>query len=176
MCPTASSLTHNKKCSEFKEMIEFAIKNAEAIKSFGPGLGLVGHFVEMMAAAHCYVHEMDVDMQRLLLKRKWFLTLCHDVWESKNKEVLGVSLGFYSIGRKRHFLIPIALHVIDDKCAEPTADLVENILAATGIDKEQIHKACNDTCYTALKVGRLLAGENRVCTMHQIQLYMDHVM
>lgn len=47
-------------------------------------------------------------------------------------------------------------------------------LKKAGIKDTELFRAVNDTTAAALKTGRLLAGYNGTCVIHEVQLVMQH--
>jgi hypothetical protein len=70
--------------------------------------------------------------------------------------------------------VAIGLVYCTDKKAIPTAAHAELVLKRCGITKKDKFWVVNDTTNAALMTGRLLAGENGTCVMHEIDLVMEH--
>lgn len=176
------STTDKQACPEFFELLKFAMKNGQQIMNH-PNL-IMGKrqfnnyrkdmFNTLLGAVDMYVSEVRKFYKTELKRDTDFLIVGHDVWDSKQIESLGVTVHFYSPVRQVFFKIPIGLESVDDKRATQTAEQCEDLLSACGIWKEDLYKAVNDTTNTALKVGRLLAGQNGSCSMHEVQLALDH--
>lgn len=105
-----------------------------------------------------------------------FLSVGHDIWDSKSKDVLGITVFFWHPTRKQYFKVPIGLVHIEDKKAVPTVQATMKVLERCGISKADIFKAVNDTTNVALKTGRLLTKdeEDGTCAMHLTDLVMEH--
>jgi hypothetical protein len=108
----------------------------------------------------------------LLKKRVPFISVSHDIWDSKQKEVLGVTIFFYDLVCNESFRIPLGLETCPDKKAEPTVEQAMDLLQLAGVQPQDVFKAANDTTNTALKVGRMLTvgKENGTCVRRYIKL------
>ena len=103
-----------------------------------------------------------------------FLTVAHYIWDSTKKDVLGVTVHFFCPATKTRVKVPVGMLVCDDKNSKAVCAQTLSMLAACGIGKDDIYRAANDTTNSAVKVGRLLSGENGTCSMHQVQLIITH--
>ena len=170
-------------CPEFKEMIEFAINNGHMLRKIPRRTMARAKFqairrdtYQTILGAVAWYAELAREHLKTILKKKTpFVTVAHDIWDSKKKEVLGVTVFFLCPPKKLRLKVPIGLSVVDDKRSEQTAELTMKMLNACGIYAEDLYKAANDTTNSALKVGRLLTGgDEGTCAMHQTQLVIDH--
>jgi hypothetical protein len=50
-----------------------------------------------------------------LKKKIIFITIGQDIWDSKQKEALGVTAFWYSPTRKKYYIFPVGLEVVEDK-------------------------------------------------------------
>jgi len=181
----AIATTNKGKRPEFHNLLMFAMKNGKQM--LGENHLIMGtaqfnnfrkdKYTTLLAAIHMYVSE-SAEFYKSHLKLDEdvsFMIVGTDVWDSKNKEALGVTVFWYNPIRKKCYNIPLGLDVVDDKKSEPTAEQTLKLLELAGIKKSYIYKAVNDTTNTALKVGRLLTGGDQgTCSMHTIQLAMVH--
>jgi len=170
-------------CPEFKEMIEFGVNNGHMLKKIPRHAMARAKFqairrdtYQTVLGAAAWHADLAREHLAMILKKKTpFVTVAHDTWDSKKKEVLGVTVFFCCPPKKLRLKVPIGLAVVDDKTSDKTAELTMKMLNACGIHAEDLCKAANDTTNSALKVGRLLAGgDEGTCAMHQTQLVIDH--
>jgi hypothetical protein len=136
----------------------------------------MNRFTTLLAAIKNIVDEDRVWYKEYLKKKIPFLTIGQDVWDSKQKEALGVTDFWYIPTRKKYYIFPVGLEVFQDKKAEPTANQTLKLLGLCGIKKQDIYRAANNTTNTSLAIGRLLTanGEQGTCAMHKIQLAIVH--
>ena len=179
------TITDGTNCPEFRTLIDFVLSNAKTLSNAKKDLHMGRHqfnsfrkrqFDTLLAAIDMYVSGARNAYQVMLKKRVPFISVGHDIWDSKQKEVLGVTIFFYDPVTKDTFRIPLGLETCDNKAAEATVDQALDMLTAAGIEPEDIFKAANDTTNVALKVGRLLTvtKENGGCAMHEISLAFTH--
>jgi len=170
-------------CPEFKELIEYAVNNGHMLKKCGRiSLGRAKFqairrdtYQTILGAVAWYAELARDHLTKILKKKTPFVTVAHDIWDSKKKEVLGVTVFFCCPPKKLRLKVPIGLTVVDDKTSSKTAELTMKMLNACGINAEDLYKAANDTTNSALKVGRILTGgDEGTCAMHQTQLVVDH--
>jgi len=181
--PTRATTDHSN-CPEFKNLCDFLIKHGKQL--LGARHLVMGpeqfnryrrkKFNTLTSGTATIVSETRDFWERLLKKRTGYIDVGHDIWDSNNKEALGVTAFFYSPVRQGYFRIPIGLSPVADKKSEGTALQTLELLALSGIEEKDLYKAVNDTTNTALKVGRLLTGENGGCAMHEVQLLLEHAM
>jgi hypothetical protein len=137
-----------------------------------------GLFECLLSAFAMYIWQSREEFYKMLKKPVPFISIGHDIWDSSQKEVLGVTVFFYDPVVKRCFAFPVGLKTVLSKKAEPTADQTLLICQTAGMEKSDLFKAANDTTNTALKVGRLLtvSGERGTYGMHegQGQLAFEH--
>jgi hypothetical protein len=133
-------------------------------------------FETLLAAIEMYVYQARGAYHQLLKKRVPFVSVGHDIWDSKQKEVLGVTIFFYDPICKENFRIPHGLETCSDKKADATVEQAMDLLLLAGVEPADVFKAANDTTNTALKVCRMLTvgKENGTCAMHEVQLALVH--
>jgi hAT family C-terminal dimerisation region len=176
--------TSHHDCPEFKKMIMFAMTHGPQIrKQDNLIMGTKqfnnfrkNRFTTLLSAINKIVDEDRSWYRDYLKKEVSFITVGQDVWDSKQKEALGVTAFWYSPTRMKYFIVPLGLEEVIDKKAEPSAEQTLKILALCGISKADIYRAANDTTNVSLMIGRLLTanGEQGTCAMHEIQLVIVH--
>ena len=181
--PVRAATSHHD-CPEFKKMMMFAMTHGSQIrKQENLIMGTKqfnnfrkNRFTTLLGAINKIVEEDRSWYKGYLKKEVSFITVGQDVWDSKQKETLGVTAFWYSPSRKKYFIFPLGLEQVNDKKAEPSADQTLKILSLCGIGKADIYRAANDTTNTSLMIGRLLtaSGEQGTCAMHEIQLAIVH--
>jgi len=104
-----------------------------------------------MEAKNCYA--------RIMGKHVPFVTIHHDIWDSDDNEVLGLTLVFYNPKFKMSCRFPIAMIRVTSKVASVTVEQTLEALKTVGIGKEELYRSVNDTTNVAVKVGELLSGK-----------------
>lgn len=169
-------------CPEFKRILLYCIDNAVGLKKLPdpiPGLARFDacrreQYEQLLAGVAWYVGVTRTFFTETLKKEIPFLTVAHDIWDSTKKDVLGVTVHFFCPATKTRVKVPVGMLVCNDKNSKAVCEQTLSMLAACGIGKDDIYRAANDTTNSAVKVGRLLSGENGTCSMHQVQLIITH--
>ena len=177
-------VTDPKSCPEFFDFIYYVQQNGKNLRGireksmkYQAYCTYKKKLFEGLLAAFAYYVSQSRDHYRTMLKKDHpFISIGHDVWDSTQKEVLGVTVFFYDPVIKKCMAFPIGLETVLSKKADSTVDQTLTICEAAGILPGDLFKATNDTCTTALKVGRLLtvSKENGTCGMHQAELAFEH--
>jgi hAT family C-terminal dimerisation region len=181
--PVRAATSHHD-CPEFKKLITFAMTHGPQIRkqdNLIMGTKQFNNFrnnqFSTLLGAVSTIAEDDRQWFKDYLKKEVpFITVGQDVWDSKQKETLGVTAFWYSPTRKKYLMLPLGLEQVVNKKADPSAKQTLRILGLCGIRKCDIYRAANDTTNTALMIGRLLTadGKQGTCAMHEIQLAIVH--
>ena len=107
-------------------------------------------------------------------KRIPFLSIAHDIWESKEDNVLGISACFTDPVTARKLYVPLDLISVSEKGADATAQKCLEMMELCGFEKEDIFRASNDTTNSAVRTGELLSGLKGTCLMHELELALKH--
>lgn len=160
-------VTDHTNCPEFKNMIQFTMEHANQL-SGKPDL-LPGRFKfqslrktkwETLVAAIAWRVRVTRDYWKELLGHPIpFIVLCQDVWESKKKDVLGVTIMFLDPVAGTYEQIPIGLSLVGSKKSDELSEQILGILFACGIHMPDLYKSANDTTNSSAKIGFLLTGE-----------------
>jgi len=179
-------VTAHSLCPSFQAMMQFAFKHGKVLaKHKNANMGKQAfnvrrkkEFTTLLAAIMMYCGEARDYYKEYCQSQDVisFASVGHDVWDSNKKECLGVTVSFYCPPRKKLFVIPVGLDVVEDKCSLPTAEQTLKILSTCGIEKCDVYKTTNDTTNSALATGRHLTAEGYqgTCAMHEIQLALQH--
>jgi hAT family C-terminal dimerisation region len=176
--------TSHRDCPEFKKLLTFAMIHGPQIRrqdNLIMGTTQFNNFRNnkfstLLGAISTIAGEDRQWYNDYLKKEVPFITVGQDVWDSKQKETLGVTAFWYSPTRKKYLMLPLGLEEVVNKKADPSAKQTLKILGLCGIRKCDIYRAANDTTNTALMIGRLLTadGKQGTCAMHEIQLAIVH--
>jgi hypothetical protein len=104
-----------------------------------------------------------------------FINVGHDIWESAQRELLGLSIFFWNGATSQHNVWAIGLSRVQSHKAEDVRDASLSLLARCGVEQGDLYRPVNDTTSASLKAGRLLClGSEGTCTMHTVSLALEH--
>ena len=105
-----------------------------------------------------------------------FLSICHDIWDGKRRELLGISLLFIHPHTFDHFKLSAGLVHIKGKRAVEVAQETLRVLSRIGVTQADLYRPVNDTTNSALLAGRLIVGcdDSGTCGMHVVELILKH--
>ena len=151
----AANAIVNPKKPEFRDLINFAIRHAATLRNIHQSELFMGKakltsirtksFEKLMAGAKLYGDEVRAYYKDRLRKTVPWVIVAQDGWDSKRKDLLGVTIFFYHPVRNLVFRIPIGLIRLEDKKADPTKEDVLRCLSRVGVQHDDIFKAVNDT-------------------------------
>jgi len=102
-----------------------------------------------------------------------FISVAHDIWDSKDAQILGVSIFFHHPFTGRSWAIAIGLKQTLVKDGVKVAEATLDILRRVGVGKALLYRAVNDTTGAAVKAGRELTGKDGTCIMHKADLVIE---
>jgi hypothetical protein len=168
----------------FLRILQYVVKNCNTFKRSDPEKLVPtwrkfceirqGQYEYLLATTSFYLHEAKACYVSMMGKAVPFVTIQHDIWDSDDNEVLGVTLVFYCPKFKMNCRIPIALVRVISKFAVATVEQTLESLRSVGILKDDLYRSVNDTTNVAVKVGKLLSGSKGTCNMHTLQLIIEH--
>ncbi len=103
-----------------------------------------------------------------------FLNVAHDIWDAKNKKIMGVSLYFIALLDWKYLQIPVGLLPSVGKSADVCAEQIQNIISCYGVGTAGVFASVNDTTNSAVKTGENILGKKGSCGMHTVDLSMEH--
>ena len=114
--------------------------------------------------------------EELCGKTTAFATLCHDVWNGVNKDVLGLSLMFADCNGNV-YRIPLSLIMALGHTAHQVCDLSVALLSCFGVQADtDLFGTVNDNTNSAVLAGKYILnhqGEGK-CDMHITDLILKH--
>jgi hypothetical protein len=130
------TMTDHTACPEFKKMIMYAIEHGSQLsgqQNLIPGRQLYQSlrkdmFDTLVAAISWRLRVTRQHWAKFIGHDIPFIILCHDVWESKKKEVLGVTIMFFDPDSELYERIPIGLELCTTKISEQTSDQILEML------------------------------------------------
>ena len=106
-----------------------------------------------------------------------FATLCHDVWNGVNKDVLGLSLMFADLRNGNVYHISLCLITSQGHTAHQVCDLSVALLSCFGVEPDtDLFGMVNDNTNSAVLAGKYILnhrGEGK-CDMHITDLILKH--
>ena len=141
--------TSHHDCPEFKKLIMFAMTHGPQIcKQENLIMGTKqfnnfrkNRFTTLLGAINNLVVDDRTWYKDYVKQEIPFITVGQDIWDSKQKEALGVTAFWYSPSKKKYYIIPLGLEQVEDKKAEASAQQTLRILALCGIRKDDIYRA-----------------------------------
>ena len=131
-------------------------------------------FVQLISMLISNVHMRD---EELCGKTTHFATLCHDVWNGVNKDVLGLSLMFADPRNGNVYCIPLGLITAQGHTAHQVCDLSVALLSCFGVQADtDLFSTVNDNTNSAVLAGKYILshrGEGK-CNMHITDLILKH--
>ncbi len=103
-----------------------------------------------------------------------FLNVAHDIWDSKNWEILGVTVMFISLPNWHYLQLPVGLLPAVGKNATDCTAQIQTIISCYGVSQKDIFSSINDTTNLAVKTGENVSGKKGSCGMHLVDLSMEH--
>jgi hypothetical protein len=105
-----------------------------------------------------------------------FISICHDLWDGKRRNLLGISIMFISPCTMTPMKVSVGLVECKDKKAIDVSAKTLDVLGRYGIVQSDLYRPVNDTTNSAKKAGQLIVGcaDKGTCGMHQCELIMKH--
>ena len=105
-----------------------------------------------------------------------FATLCHDVWNGVNKDVLGLSLMFADLRNGNVYHIPLGLIMAQGHSARQVCDLSVAFYPVLVSKQTDLFGTVNDNTNSTALAGKYILnhqGEGK-CDMHITDLILKH--
>jgi hypothetical protein len=105
-----------------------------------------------------------------------FLCICHDVWDGKQRESLGIAITFVCPIDCTYYQFPLGLINTASKKADQVCAEALKVLSRYGIHQTDLYRPVNDNTNCALKAGRLIVNTeiSGKCGMHEADLITKH--
>eukprot|EP00957_Ditylum_brightwellii_P160478 12217054-Ditylum_brightwellii.AAC.1 len=173
-------------CPKFKSMMEYIIEKASTLRALPPKLCWMGKgrfnnchlsmYQFFLGVTAMLVTESRDAYTELAGKQIAFITVAHDILDSKKKELLGVTIFFYNPVQKQFFSIACGLIKVKDKTAHQVCSNTCVILNCVSVEKEDAYQAGKDTMTASVAASRLITvkGEQGIYIMHKSNLVIDH--
>ena len=131
-------------------------------------------FVQLISMLISNVH---MRYEELCGKTTPFATLCHDVWNGVNKDVLGLLLMFADPRNGNVYRIPLGLITAQGHTAHQVCDLSVALLSCFGVQADtDLFGTVNNNTNSAVLAGKYILnhqGEGK-CDMHITDLILKH--
>ena len=123
------------------------------------------------------ISNVHTQYEELCGKTTPFATLCHDVWNGVNKDVLGLSLLFTDPRNGNVYHIPLRLIMAQGHTAHQVCDLSVALLSCFGVEADtDLFSTVNDNTNSTVLAGKYILnhqGEGQ-CDMHITDLILKH--
>ena len=105
-----------------------------------------------------------------------FATICHDIWQGNNKDILGITLVFTDPRNGENYKIPIGLANVKGHTAVQVAEHTAKILKNVSFTQTDLCSSVNDNTNSAVLAGKYIIGNNSggKCDMHRAELILKH--
>jgi hypothetical protein len=174
----------SKDCPEFNDVLLYQHRFMNVLKNVKETDLLVGRFKAvrimtdtfefLLAAVDRNVTETRDYWKTYTGSRQKFVTVCFDGWDSKRKDLVGVTVDFYNPVNSRILKVGVGLMATQSKKANDVASDILQCLERVGIEKEDLYRTVNDTTNSAIKTGWNLTGKKGTCAMHRTNLIIEH--
>ena len=168
----------------FRALLETVRRNAKLIsnKDFEISNKLLSSihlqsYNEFVQLISMLISNVPTRYEELCGKTTPFATLCHDVWNGVNKDVLGLSLMFADPRNGNGYRIPLGLITSQGHTARQVCDLSVALLSCFGVQADtDLFGRVNDNTNSAVLAGKYILnhrGEGK-CDMHITDLILKH--
>ena len=131
-------------------------------------------FVQLISTL---ISNVCTQYEELCGKTTPFATLCHDVWNGVNKDVLGLSLMFADPRNGNVYNIPLGLITAQGHTTHQVCDLSVALLSCFGVQADtDLFFTVNDNTNSTVLAGKYILkhqGEGK-CNMHITDLILKH--
>ena len=169
---------------EFRKMIDFAIKNANLLRESQPEKlsrrevtsMRVTSYQEFIRTISKLSFRVRQHYKKICRQEIPFATVCHDVWQAKRYDVLGVTVMFCDPRNCAIYRIPIGLAQTKGHTAVQVAKLTHSLLQTVGFHKTDLCSSVNDNTASAVLAGKYITSSSAVgkCDMHKAELVLKH--
>jgi hypothetical protein len=144
-----------------RKAVDFAINNANDLKNY-THLGKRKHIIlqcksfdELIAKVTGHIEECRQWYFENTGSRQRFISVAHDVWDGKRRKILGASLLYADPESLETYRIPIVLTPPGGNSSLVLCNTSMHGLERVKVTFEDLFRAINDNCPTAVKQGRL---------------------
>lgn len=123
------------------------------------------------------VRKVRMRFEALCGKEVPFITICHDMWNGKKKEVLGVSIMFIDPRNCVLYKIPIGMLRVYGHSSADICEVTWSIMVVYGIIQRDLIASVNDNANTAILASKYITGKKSKggkCDMHKADLMLKH--
>ena len=167
----------------FRELLNTVRENASFLKP--TDLQISTRALETMrinsySAFITLVKDLGVSVREYYVRRCGkaipFATICHDIWQGKKKDILGVSLMFADPRNCVMYQIPIGLVQTKGHNAQQVAEVTHNLMLSFGFSQADLSASVNDNTNSAVLAGKYILGTTNAgkCDMHKAELVVKH--
>jgi hypothetical protein len=122
------------------------------------------------------VRKIREELSRQCGKEVPFVTVCHDIWNGKKRDILGISVMFIDPRNCMLYRIPIGMIRISGHTAQQVSDLTWILMSGIGFHQSDLLKSVNDNTLAAVLASKYITGleEGGKCDMHKADLVIKH--
>ena len=170
---------------QFCKMIQFAMENAGLLKGSRVEIMSrrqitkirISSYQNFFLVVASLVRKARAEYNRLCSQDVPFVTCCHDIWQARDHDVLGVTIMFTDPRNCTIYRIPIGLAECHGHAATDVANLTDHLLLSVGLTSKDLCAAVNDNTSAAVLAGKYIIGnpdKAGKCNMHKAELILKH--
>ena len=117
------------------------------------------------------------EYERLCYQKVPFISVCRDIWQARDHDVVGVTIMFIEPRSCEVYRIPIGLAECKGHAATDVANLTDVLLLGVGITTGDLSASVNDNTTAAVLAGKYIVGQKDKtgkCDMHKAELVLKH--
>ena len=177
------AITAEKK--EFRDLIRYAINNSAALRDTPAEIMSrreisklrISSYESFFGVATNLINACRSEYERLCYQKVPFISVCHDIWQARDHDVLGVTIMFIDPRNCEVYRIPIGLAECKGHAATDVANLTDVLLLGVGITTGDLSASVNDNTTAAVLAGKYIVGQKDKtgkCDMHKAELVLKH--
>ena len=170
---------------QFRELLRYAFNNggqlkdtrAEAMSRRQVTKLRVDSYKDYVSTVAALARNVREEYKTLCGQEIPFATVCHDIWQARRHDVLGVTLMFSDPRNSVVYRIPISLAETKGHSAADVANLTHSLLLSVGFNQDDLIASVNDNTSAAVLAGKYIVGDHSKagrCDMHRAELVLKH--
>ena len=170
---------------QFRALLKYAFDNGSQLKdSRAEAMSRreitqirVSSYQEFIDVVSDLARKVRAEYRRLCQHEIPFATVCHDIWQARKHDVLGVTIMLCDPRNCVIYRIPIGLAETQGHAAVDVAALTHSLLKAVGFRPSDLCATVNDNTSAAVLAGKYIVGEHASkgkCDMHRAELVLKH--
>ena len=170
---------------QFRELLRYAFQNGGQLKDTRAEVMSrrqvtklrMDSYKDYVSTVASLARNVREEYKTLCGKEIAFATVCHDIWQARRHDVLGVTLMFADPRNSVVYRIPIGLAETKGHAAVDVANLTHSLLMSVGFNQDDLVASVNDNTSAAVLAGKYIVGDHAKvgrCDMHRAELVLKH--